>query len=109
MAKQQPVVPSKEDKQKPGSAEITPDWEKVLYTTERVQKWMAGELTLQELNAINGPEMLSMAMIGFQLYEQGKLDEARVVFLGLNGRSGCRASRPHFQKCRIRSQPVAWP
>ncbi len=81
---QEPVVPSKQDTKaasKPG--EVTPDWEKILYSTERVQKWLKGELTLQELNAINGPEMLSMAMVGFQLYEQGRLDDAEVIFTGL--------------------------
>jgi tetratricopeptide (TPR) repeat protein len=86
MPKDQPTVPPKQTKEKAGEGggEVTPGWEKILYSTERVKKWMTGELSLQELNAINGPEMLSMAMIGFQLYEQGKLDEARVVFLGLN-------------------------
>jgi tetratricopeptide (TPR) repeat protein len=84
MAKQpESVVPAKENKEgKPG--EVSPDWEKVLYTNERVKKWVDGEISLQELNAINGPEMLSMAMIGFQLYEQGKLDEAQIIFSGLN-------------------------
>lgn len=82
---QEPVVPSKQDpKATAATPEVTPDWEKVLYSTERVQKWLKGELTLQELNAINGPEMLSMAMIGFQLYEQGRLEDAQVIFHGLN-------------------------
>ena len=80
---QQPVVPSKQDT-KPVAEGVTPDWEKILYSTDRVQKWLKGELTLQELNAINGPEMLSMAMVGFQLYEQGRLDDAEVIFSGLN-------------------------
>ena len=85
MAKQEPVVPSKQpNNPAAGDLEVTPDWEKVLYSTERIRLWMMGDLTLQELNAISGPEMLSMAMIGFQLYEQGKLDEAKVIFLGLN-------------------------
>lgn len=79
---QEPVVPSKQAKT-PKQGEVTPDWEKILYSTERVQKWLHGELTLQELNAINGPEMLSMAMVGFQLYEQGRLDDAEVIFAGL--------------------------
>ncbi len=82
---QEPVVPSKQDTKAPSKpAEVTPDWEKILYSTDRVQKWLKGELTLQELNAINGPEMLSMAMVGFQLYEQGRLDDAEVIFSGLN-------------------------
>lgn len=91
---QEPVVPSKgQDSKAKGDAKgegevkviTTPaEWEKVLFSTERIQKWLRGELTLQELNAINGPEMLSMAMIGFQLYEQGRLDDAEVIFHGLN-------------------------
>lgn len=87
---QEPVVPSKsqDSKAKGDAPEGKPlqgaEWEKVLYSTDRIQKWLRGELTLQELNAINGPEMLSMAMIGFQLYEQGRLDDAEVIFHGLN-------------------------
>ena len=65
-------------------AQVTPDWEKVLYTPERVQKWIKGDLTLRELMAFNGPEMLQLAIIGFQMYEQGKYDEARTIFLGLS-------------------------
>ncbi|MBI3186068.1 MAG: tetratricopeptide repeat protein [Myxococcales bacterium] len=41
-------------------------------------------MTLQELSAISGPEMLEMAVIGFSMYEQGKYDDARVVFQGLS-------------------------
>ncbi|MBS1149698.1 MAG: Tetratricopeptide repeat protein [Myxococcaceae bacterium] len=81
---QEPVVPSKQDPKAAAPGQVTPDWEKILYSTDRVQKWLKGELTLQELNAINGPEMLSMAMVGFQLYEQGRLDDAEVIFSGLN-------------------------
>lgn len=64
--------------------EVTPNWEKVLYSPERVEKWVKGEMSLQELQGITGPEMLSLAMIGFQMYEQGKFDEAGTIFVGLN-------------------------
>lgn len=64
--------------------EVTKDWEKILYTPERVDKWIKGELTMQELHAISGPEMLEMAIVGFSMYEQGKYDEAAVIFQGLN-------------------------
>ncbi len=64
--------------------EVTKDWEKVLYTPERVMKWMKGEITLQDLNAISGPEMLEMAIIGFSMYEQGKFNEAQTIFMGLS-------------------------
>jgi Flp pilus assembly protein TadD len=63
--------------------QVTPDYEKVLYTPERVHKYMKGELTLRELMAYNAPEMLQMAIMGFQLYEQGKYQEARTIFHGL--------------------------
>jgi len=66
------------------SKEVTPNWEKVLYSPDRVEKWMRGEMSLQELQGITGPEMLGMAMVGFQFYEQGKFDEAMTIFQGLN-------------------------
>lgn len=74
------VIPNKEKAQK---EEVTPDWDKVLYAPERVEKWLKGEITLQELNAISGPEMLEMAVIGFSMYEQGRYEEAKVIFQGL--------------------------
>lgn len=63
--------------------EVTQDWEKVLYTPERIQAWMKGDMSLRDLHAISGPEMLEMAIIGFQMYEQGKYEEARIIFEGL--------------------------
>ncbi len=75
-----PVIANKEKAQKEA---VTPDWDKVLYAPERVEKWVKGEITLQELNAISGPEMLEMAVIGFTMYEQGRYAEAKVVFQGL--------------------------
>ncbi len=65
------------------SAQVTPDWEKVIYTPERVGKYIKGEITGAQLHALTGPEMLQMALIGFQMYEQGKYEEARVLFDGL--------------------------
>jgi len=62
---------------------VTPDWEKILYSPERVEKWLKGEITGQQLHAISGPEMLQMAIIGFQMYEQGKYAEAKTIFYGL--------------------------
>lgn len=62
---------------------VTEHWDQVLYAPERVEKWLRGEITLQELSAISGPEMLEMAVIGFSMYEQGKYDQAKVVFTGL--------------------------
>ena len=64
--------------------EVTPNWEKILYAPERVEKWLKGEMTMRQLHAISGPEMLEMAIVGFSMYEQGKYDEAAVIFQGLN-------------------------
>lgn len=74
---------AKDTKAAEKNSKITPDWEQVLYTPERVQKFIKGEITGQQLHAISGPEMLQMALIGFQLYEAGKFEEARVLFEGL--------------------------
>lgn len=63
--------------------EVTPNWEEVLYSPERVEKWLKGELSLRELTALSGPEMLQMAIIGFRMYEQGRYNEAKTIFQGL--------------------------
>lgn len=63
----------------------TPDYEKVLYTPERVHKWMKGELTLRELMAYNGPEMLQMA----------------IMELSCTSRASTRRRAPSFTGCAI--------
>lgn len=68
---------------KSGKPEVTPDYEAVLYTPERVERWLKGEITLQQLTAVSGPEMLQMAIIGFRMYEQGRFGEAKMIFQGL--------------------------
>ncbi len=50
---------------------------------ELSQKWLRGEISLRELRGLTGPEMLAIAMQGYQLYEQGRYDKAKVVFEGL--------------------------
>jgi tetratricopeptide (TPR) repeat protein len=84
------VIPSKGSQSTSRSAAgeadkhtVTPDWEKILYTPQRIQAWMKGDMSLRDLHAISGPEMLEMAIIGFQMYETGKYNEARVIFEGL--------------------------
>lgn len=62
---------------------VTPDWEKVLYTPERQDKLLKGEISQRDYHAISGPEMLQMALIGFRMYEQGKYSEAKTIFQGL--------------------------
>jgi tetratricopeptide (TPR) repeat protein len=71
------------DNGEPAQLREAADWEKVLFAPERIEKWLQGEITLQQLNAIAGLEMLEVAVIGFSLYEQGCYDEAEFVFRGL--------------------------
>ncbi len=65
------------------SSKVTENWEKILYTRDRINAWIKGELTLRELHGISGPEMLEMAVSGFAMYEQGRYNEAKVIFEGL--------------------------
>ncbi len=51
-----------------------------LYSPERVSAWVRGEITLAELSAVSAAEMLEMAVIGYSMYEQGRYDDARVIF-----------------------------
>jgi tetratricopeptide (TPR) repeat protein len=43
-----------------------------------------GKLSLQQLKGITPRQMLAVAMIGYQLYEQGRYDKAQIVFQGLS-------------------------
>jgi tetratricopeptide (TPR) repeat protein len=63
--------------------EVTPGYQKLLYTEERKASVVAGKMSLRDYHAISGPEMLNMALIGFRMYEQGKYSEAKTVFSGL--------------------------
>lgn len=72
--------------QKPAAqneAEV-PAWKKALYAPERVARFVKGEMTLQELHGITGPEMLEMAVTGYTMYEQGQYKQAKVIFEGLS-------------------------
>jgi tetratricopeptide (TPR) repeat protein len=60
-----------------------PEWKKALYAPERVAKFVKGEMSLQELHGITGPEMMEMAITGFTMYEQGQYNQAKVIFEGL--------------------------
>lgn len=75
-----PAAPSPNEKTR---EQVTPDWKEILYSPQRVERWIRGELTLAELSAVTGPEMLEMAVLGFQMFEQGRYDKARVIFQGL--------------------------
>ncbi|MFZ5470402.1 MAG: tetratricopeptide repeat protein [Myxococcota bacterium] len=78
-----PVVPGK-DPASGKTEQPTPGWEKVLYDPKRIEKWVRGEMTLQELHAVSGPEMLELAKAGFSMFQHGMFNDAKVVFEGLN-------------------------
>ncbi len=83
MAKDSNTPSSAKKPAAPGPQEVSANWEEVLYAPERVEKWMKGEMTLQELNAISGPEMMEMAIVGCSMYEQGRHEDAKVIFEGM--------------------------
>ncbi len=64
-------------------AKVTENWRELIYTPDRMNAWVKGEISLQELHGISGPEMLEMAVSGFAMYEQGRYGEAKVIFEGL--------------------------
>lgn len=58
------------------------EWEKY-YSREDVQKWLRGEMTLQELNGLSPEVMNYIAQTGYYLYTAGRYPDARIVFEGL--------------------------
>lgn len=72
-----PTAAKRDDRGRP--AKTGRSWAKV-FTPERVARWIKGEITLAELSAVSGPELLEMAVTGFSMYEQGRYDDARVIF-----------------------------
>ena len=50
---------------------------------DQVDRFLRGEVTLRDLNGISGPEMLEMAVVGYEMYKQGKYNEAKTIFSGL--------------------------
>jgi predicted Zn-dependent protease len=63
--------------------EVTKDWKQILYSPERQEKLLKGEMNLRDYHAISGPEMLQMAQIAFHLYSSGKYQDAETMFNGL--------------------------
>jgi type III secretion system low calcium response chaperone LcrH/SycD len=51
--------------------------------TQRLQKWADGKTTLKEVRGYSDEELYSIARMGYFLYYQGKLEEARTIFQGL--------------------------
>jgi Flp pilus assembly protein TadD len=77
-----PAIQSKGLNEKKDKANNTA-YAEVLYSQERVTKYLQGHMTLAELTNVTAPEMLEMATYGFQMFENGKYKEARVIFDGL--------------------------
>ena len=48
-----------------------------------LQRIIDGEATMNELIGLGEPQIQSIAVIGFQAYEQGRNDQARTIFEGL--------------------------
>ncbi len=57
--------------------------ERVAFDPGRVRQFIIGEITLGELEGIDKAAQYKMAETGFQLLQQGKLDDAKKVFEGL--------------------------
>lgn len=62
---------------------------------QSVQKWLRGEITAQQLFALNDDVMQALAEHGYLLYEQGKYRTAAVVFEAL---SSIDNANPDYQK-----------
>jgi tetratricopeptide (TPR) repeat protein len=50
---------------------------------DTLNDWIKGDITLQELRGITDEEMAAVASLGYTFYENGKLEEAKVIFEGL--------------------------
>lgn len=55
----------------------------VPWPQERLKKFARGDLTLAELEGVDGDSQKKLAELGYRLLESGKLDDARRIFEGL--------------------------
>jgi tetratricopeptide (TPR) repeat protein len=69
--------------QESSKTEGSPEPERVAWDPGRVRQFIIGEITLGELEGIDKAAQYKMAETGFQLLQQGKLDDAKKVFEGL--------------------------
>ena len=51
---------------------------------ESLEAFLMGDITLAQLEGVTADEMYAIADIGYDLYEEGKLGEARTIFEGLS-------------------------
>jgi tetratricopeptide (TPR) repeat protein len=59
-------------------------------TPERINEFVRGEITLQELHRIDADQLTAVAKLGESMIRSGKLDTARTIFEGLT------ALNPHL-------------
>lgn len=50
------------------------------YSTERMRQYLGGDLTARDFHQVSGPQMLAMAVWGFQQYDSGRYAEAQAMF-----------------------------
>jgi len=62
---------------------VDPDWKEKLYSPERLEKYARGEIKLRDLHAISGPEMIYIAEMGYNLFQQGRYKDAKIIYDGL--------------------------
>lgn len=53
------------------------------FSPDQVEKWVMGEATLGQLYGITIEEAYSIAELGYTFAEQGRLNDAQTIFLGL--------------------------
>src|SRR5262245_60800945 len=53
------------------------------FSPDQVEKWVFGEATMGQLYGITIEEAYSIAELGYTFAEQGRLNDAQTVFLGL--------------------------
>jgi Flp pilus assembly protein TadD len=53
------------------------------YSKDRVDRWVAGELTLAELDGFSDADLKQIAVTGHRLVETGQLGDAAIIFKGL--------------------------
>lgn len=69
--------------QESSKTEASAEPERVAWDPGRIRQFIIGEITLGELEGIDKAAQYKMAETGFQLLQQGKLDDAKKVFEGL--------------------------
>lgn len=67
--------------------------EEAAWTKEQLERYIRGEVTLAELEGIDGESQQKVAQLGYRLLTSGRLTEARLIFEGL---VALNAKEPYF-------------